>query len=166
MGSYFQITISSPSERRALTLPASAAAPRGAAYQESATAGTAELADGTVPIAGFVTRAVRTTGITVDEVMLVDGVVPITGEPGFIPYTAGNVASMENAEQVDVEGTDYLDSVTGSEALKTEFAFSGGKFKAAVSTNLVEFILTAKPTARESGNVRCVFTRVPGYKKA
>jgi hypothetical protein len=166
MASYFQITINSPSQNRNLVLPASTAK-RGQAFQESATQGTAELADGTMPLAGFVMRDVATSDPGLGEMIMVDGVYPVTTtQPGLLAFRGGKQGAFENAEEIDCEGSDYIDTgITADTALKTELMFTAGKFALATSGHYVEFVLNAKPTARDSGNTRIVAARCPGHLK-
>lgn len=163
MSDYFQILKNSSRENNAGTLPSGAAA-RGLAYQWSATAGTVELADGTGVFAGFVTRTVGATAPTVEQHMLVNGIIPATGEIGLLPFTGGEVGAFEFADEVDVEGSAYIDDVVAGTALKTALSFSAGKFHIATTGQLAEFMLKEKPTPRESANVRIIAARCEAFK--
>lgn len=121
----FEISRPGPGRHISLILPAGAAV-RGLAYQESATAGTAELADGTKPIVGFSTREVKVDGPALGDVVF----------PGRLelPFKAGQEGSFEQAEEVQAEGTDYIvtdgaGAVSSGTALETEMSFLGGKWQ-------------------------------------
>ena len=93
--STFEIVKRSPHPMKSLLLPAAAAATRGVAYMEdTATPGSAKLADGTVPIAGFVTRPVLIGGPTI-----ADAVMPNRLE---LPFAAADYGSFEQGEEVEV----------------------------------------------------------------
>jgi hypothetical protein len=144
-----------------LVLPA-AAALEGIAFQESATAGTAELADSTKPFAGFVTRVVLTELPTPSIAELTgQGAQPL--ETGFI---AGYEGAFEDADEFVAEGGDYLYSGTGmlvtGTALKTKCAFKDGKARIAQSGEYAEFMLVEKQTPETSGNLRMRFARISG----
>src|ERR1035437_4527473 len=100
----------SPRPVNSLLTPAVAAL-RGVAMQESAIAGTAELADGSKPFAGFQTRPSLVGGPTVGDIIY----------PGRLelPFATGEDGSYEFGEQVEAEGSDYIDSgLTSGAVLK------------------------------------------------
>jgi hypothetical protein len=144
------------------TLPAGALV-EGIALQESATAGTAELADGTKPIAGFSTRpaevALPTPSIAE---MLGQGSQPLEG-----PFLAGSDGAVEDAFEFVAEGSDYIYSgtgqVTSGTALKTKCAFKDGKVRVAQTGEYAEFMLVEKQTVEvATNNVRGRFSRIAG----
>jgi len=141
----FEITKRSEQQNSSLTTPV-AAAVVGLAFQESAVAGAAELADGTKPFIGFVTRAVQVGGPTVAQLgfgYLGGGVPPIFPGGIELPFVAGEHASFEMAEEVEVEGSDYIDGTGsdailgsgqgGTSALGTKISFAAGKFCTALT---------------------------------
>lgn len=116
----FDIIRISRSRNISLILPAGAAK-RGTAYQDAGgtSLGTAELADGTKPLAGFVTREVKASGPTLNDVVFEDYLQPFRG---------GQEGSLEKFEELEVEGTDYIDaSITSGTALQTDLSFTAGK---------------------------------------
>ena len=158
----FTITKRSPLPVNSLLTP-SAAAVRYTAMQESATAGTAELADGTKIFAGFQTRASQVGG-------------PILGDliyPGRLelPFVAGEDGTFEFAEEVVAEGSDYLsaDNTVGIKAnspLKTPCSFVGGKFALGATGQVCEFMLVeTNITPEVAGNVRARFRRMAAWVK-
>jgi hypothetical protein len=153
----FEITRRSSRPVRSLLTPATAY-PRGTAMQESATAGTAELADGTKPFAGFMTRASKVGGPDLGDITY----------PGRLdlPFATGEEGTFEFAEEVEAEGSDYVDAgITAGTTLKTPLTFLNGKFYIAASTNLAEFVLVELPTPRDAGNVRIRAVPIDGWIK-
>jgi hypothetical protein len=122
--SNFEIVRRSPREHRNLTSPVVASA-IGIAFQESATAGLAELSDGIKPLAGFATRAVVVGGPT-----LADNVFAGRLE---LPFTAGKEISLEHGEEIEFEGAGYIaasgggGAITSATALESDLSFVGGK---------------------------------------
>lgn len=172
MKSLFEILRRSERPNYSLNAPSGADAARGIAFQESATAGTAELADGTVPIAGFVTRQVLITGPILDDAIYPDRI--------ELPFKAGEEASFEYAEAVECEGGDgsaaqspvapsYVKTastgaIASNTALKSPLSFVAGQFAVAQSGQFAEFILVELPTPVLTSNVRIRVQRIPGYK--
>jgi hypothetical protein len=122
--SAFDIIRTSPKRLVSLTTPAVAAL-RGIAFQDSggATVGTAELADGLKPLAGFLTREVKVGGPTLNDVVF---------EDYLQPFTAGEEASFEKADAFEAEGDNYIDNAGGdlinaATPLESELSFSAGK---------------------------------------
>jgi hypothetical protein len=157
----FEITKKSPRPVNTLLTPAVPAV-RGTPMQESATAGQAELADGTKPFAGFMTRASQVGGPVLGDVIY----------PGRLelPFATGEEGSFEFAEEMVAEGADYISSdgtvgITAATALKTPCSFVGGKFAKAATGQFVEFVLVELPTPELAGNVRARFRATPGYVK-
>jgi hypothetical protein len=158
MKQLFVITKRSPRPVNSLTSPA-AAAVRGVAMQESATAGVAELADGSKPFAGFLTRNTQVGGPVLGDVIY----------PGRLelPTETSGPSSMEFGEEVEAEGATFLDaSLTSGAALKTPLTFAAGKFIAATTGKLVEFELVEQQTPVNAGNVRIRARAVYGYVHA
>jgi len=150
-----EIKIRSARTNRDLLSPAAAAALQGIAMQESATAGTAELADGSKPIAGFLTRAVTVAGpIITDHIFTRLG----------LPTKAGEPASLEDAEEFEAEGDDFIDNVVTGTALKTRVTFAAGKVQIALTGDYAEFMLVEKDMTPEvTGNFRARFQRIAGH---
>jgi hypothetical protein len=154
--SLFEIRFRSPKPNRNLLTP-NAASERGVAFQESAVAGTSELADGTKPIAGFCSRKVLVGGPG-----LGDHIYPGRLE---LPFTATQEAAFELAEEVEAEGANYIDgSITGGTALKTPLMFTAGKFALATTGKWSEFMLVEQMTPEVGGNVRIRAIAVQAYK--
>jgi hypothetical protein len=156
--SQHEITRQSPSRNISLKSPGTAY-PRGTAMQTADNGTDMELCDGTKPYAGFLTRETVVGGP-----VLADHVYPGRLE---LPFTAGDEASLEKAEQFEAEGTDFLDAaLIASNAVDTEIALIGGKAKAAAQGNYVEFIVAAVLTPQDSDNtVRLRFEKIGPYLK-
>lgn len=151
----FEITKRSSRPNRSLLTPA-AAAEKGVAFIEDvATPGTAKLADGTLPIVGFLTQKVTATGPTIqDQVM-----------PGRtqLPIKQGDEASFEYAEEVEAESSVYLDAaLIASHANGTKCSFVAGKFKAAATGQYAEFVVVQEMTPEVVGNIRIRLQRIEG----
>ena len=153
--STFEIVKRSPHPMKSLLLPSGAAATRGVAYMEdTATPGSAKLADGTVPIAGFVTRPVLVGGPT-----LADAVMPNRIE---LPFTAGEYGSFEAGEEVEAEtwgeqvysgtGGNAAKTLTGATAVGTKISFYAGQFCVAVTGQYAEYYLAEQKTPVVSTN--------------
>ena len=162
--SYFEIKRTSPSRNVSLLTPTGATYPRGTAFQESDTLGSAELADGTKAKPVFITRKSLNGG-------------PVLGDDTFpgrleLPFTAGDEASFEDAEEIELEGADHLYASTGvitaATAIDTEVAFKDGKARVAQSGEYVWGLLkSATLTPEDSGNtVRIRVEKITAYKKA
>lgn len=88
------------------------------------------------------------------------------------PFTAGREGSIEMAEWVEAEGSDYLvKSGTGTLASATggeEVSFSNGKFYEAQSGDYVQYRVVKSMTPEEDGDLRLLMQAIPGggYKKA
>jgi hypothetical protein len=156
-----EITIKS--ERRTISLktPTGDDFKRGIAMQESATAGTAELADGTKPAAGLLTCDATQTGP-----QLADHVFEGRLE---LPTKSGQEASFEDWNEIEVEGADFLDAaLIGSiPAAKTELTFAAGKWIAATTGKFVEGLMAEDLSANPNvaGNKRIRIQRVQPYPK-
>lgn len=151
--SKFEIVRSSPREHRNLTAPAGAALV-GTAYQESAVGGVAELADGTKPLAGFVTRGISVSGPSLENDFW----------PGRLEndFAASKEISLEHAEEIEAEGDDYLATsggggqITAGTALGTKLSFVNGKLCVQDGgTQYPFYVLVAKDLTPETeGNLR------------
>ena len=131
---------------------------RGTPMQESATPGQAELADGTKPFAGFLTRDSQAGGAT-----LADQIVPGRLE---LPFVAGEDGSFEFAEEVVAEGPLLIDAgLTGATPLKTPISFAAGKFAVAGSGQNAQWVLVELPAPDTTGNVRARFVTMAGSMK-
>lgn len=142
---YFNILRRGSRQNESWILPA-VAAPAGRAFQESATAGTAELADGTKP-AFFVCKAVVTDFPTLSVAELTgQGQQPLEQE-----YVADGVAmgGFEDADEFICGGPDHMYSGTGAHtgatSLKTKAGFKDGKVRTPQSNEYAEFMLVEKP---------------------
>jgi hypothetical protein len=127
--------------------------------QESATAGVAELADGTKPFAGFLTRNTVVGGPALPDVIY----------PGRLelPFETSGPGSFEMAEEFEAEGATYIDgSITAGTPLKTPLTFAAGKAAAAGAGKLVEYELVELPIPVVAGNVRIRARAVYGYVHA
>ncbi len=146
--SLHEITRRAPGKNISLLTPAiAAAALRGVMFQESATAGIAELADGTRMIAGHVTRDVNIGGPVLGDIIY-----PNRTE---LPFTATQEASFERSEQVEVEGASYIDaSVTAGTAIETQLSFLAGKFSTVGSGQRAFYVLREVMTPETAGNLR------------
>jgi hypothetical protein len=154
----FNITKRSPRPVNSLITPATGY-PLGTAMQESATAGTAELADGSKAYAGFQTRLSQVGGPALGDVIY----------PGRLdlPFPTGDYGTYEFAEEVVAEGAQFIDaSITAATALKTPLSFLAGKFAVASSGQLVQFELVEQQAPVVAGNVRIRAITCPGYVHA
>jgi phage protein U len=98
---------------------------------------------------GFVTRDVTTDGPT-----LADHVYPGRLE---LPFEAGDKVSVEKADAVAAEGSDYIlisgtGAITSGTAVGTQLSFVGGKFRVKQSADVAYFTLAAQLTPEEVGN--------------
>lgn len=158
---FFDILRRGQRQNISLIVPAVAAA-EGIAFQESATAGTAELADGTKR-AFFVTRPV-VAAIT----DLTNTIAELTGQgaqPVENPFIGGYEAGLEDADEFICGGPDYRYSGTGAitaaTALKTKAGFKDGKVRAPQSGEYAEFMLVEKPVL---DGLQCYrFERIEGF---
>ena len=131
---------------------------RGTPMQESATAGQAELADGSKPFAGFMTRDSQGGGG-----VLGDMIYPNRLE---LPFVAGEDGSFEFAEEVVAEGANLIDAgLTAATPLKTAISFAAGKFAVAISGQDAQFVLVGLPAPETAGSVRARFVTMAGSMK-
>lgn len=167
--SNFEITKRSPQGYRSLVAPTGASSGRGIAYiEDTSNPGNAIVADGSMPIAGFVTRSILLGGPTVSDIVF----------PRIeLPFEDGTAASFEQAEEVQAEGYDAAHvnghlysstggdsalTITGSTPVKTLCSFRNGQFCIADTGDYAEWMLVEQLTPRVTGNVRCRFTKVHG----
>lgn len=152
----FEITKRANRPNRSLLLPAAAAAKGVAFIEDVATPGTAKLADGTLPIVGFVTREVTVAGPT-----LADHVYPGRTQ---LPFKATEEGSFEYAEEVEAESSVYLDAaLISSHANGTKCTFAAGKFVATATGKIAEFIVVENMTPEVAGNVRLRLQKIEGF---
>lgn len=178
--SLFEITKRSPLPYKSLVAPTGSKG-RGIAFiEDTSNPGKAILADGSQPIAGFVTRSIKAGGPD-----LGDDVFPNRIERPFSdtdPYGAdSNMISLEQGEEVEAEGYDpdcvngFLYSGTGgnaaktitaSTALKTPCSFYNGQFSVGITGQYCEWMLIENSIEPQiSGNLRCRFQKLPGAIK-
>jgi hypothetical protein len=158
MKALFEITLRSPLPVISL-VTAAAATIRGVAFQESAVAGVAELADGSKPFAGFITRNSQVGGPALGDVIY----------PGRLelPFPTGDVGSFENAAMFEVEGGTFVDAgITGATPLKTPLSFLAGKVCAAIANQYVQFMLVEQQVPAVPGNVRIRAISIATYLHA
>ncbi len=158
----FEITRRGSKQNRSLIVPA-VAKPFGTAFQESAIAGTAELADGTKPFDGFVTRGI-VTALPTPSIAEAAG---LGAQPLEQDFLGGYEAGLEDADEFIAEGSDYIYSGTGQitsgTALKTKCGFKNGQIRVTQSGEYAEYMLIEKMTVEVStNNVRGRFTRIRG----
>ena len=170
--SLFEITKRSPRPYKSLVAPTGAAAGRGTAFIEDPNnPGQGLKADGTAPIAGFVTRPILVGGPT-----LADAVMPNRIE---LPFTDGDYISLEQAEEVEAEGYDPANvngslysgsganaakTITGATTPGTRCSFRNGQFSVAVAGDYSEWLLQEIKTPMVAGNVRARFVLIEGQK--
>lgn len=149
------------SNRRTISLlTPNVAAKRGIAFQESATAGTAELADGTKKIAGLLTTDVAVGGPTLHEHVFSAARIEL-------PVQGGHAASFEDFEELECEN-DHLDAafISAVPAVGTELMFVAGVWKTATIGKLVAGIVAETGlTPNTAGNVRVRIRRMSEYPK-
>ena len=131
--STFEVTKRSSRPTRSLSGVAGLNAARGIAFiEDPANAGFAKLADGTLPIAGFVTRNVQVGGPTI-----ADAILPNRLE---LPFADTDFQSFELAEEVQCEGYGAIATLagaaaTGGQVLTNGVPMAGG----AVQTGTVQW---------------------------
>jgi hypothetical protein len=128
------------------------AALRGQVVQRTALE-TFELADGTRPDVGCLTRDVIAGGPAVTESIF----------PGRIelPFTVGQEVSAERADLIEAEGADFLDvSIEAGTAEKTLLTFTGGKLSTVAGGQTAFFMLVKQLPPETEGNVRILAERI------
>jgi len=108
---------------------------------------------------GFVDRDVVTGGPSVvDRAGLFPGRIEL-------PYTTGLECTLEQADAVEAEGSNYLvlsgtGAISSGTAINTKLSFSGGKFYVAQTNDTAYYLLAGLPTPETAGNVRIFATRI------
>jgi len=175
----FQVTRRGPRPNRSVQLPITlAACPAGTAFMQATPAvdnsEAVALADGSLEFLGFITR---------DLLAAVNGVpsVPVPtyaelsiGAAPSLPletaFSAGLEGSLEDADEYEAEGTQFISSgnggrdITANTVIGTRVSFYGGVTCVAQSTNRAEFYLKEFQTPQVAGNLRCSFARIYGDK--
>jgi len=177
--SAFTVTKRSSRPIRSLSGVAGLNAARGIAFiEDPAHPGTAKLADGTLPIAGFVTRNCLVGGPTIS-----DAVLPNRLE---LPFSDTDFQSFEQAEEVQAEGYGdpatmangsvqvgaYLYSdqanpalvITDKTPVGTRASFRNGQFSAAATGDVAEYYLAQilPPSRPDLNTFRCRFVLFTG----
>lgn len=114
---------------------------------------------------GFMTRASRTTVGLTDSEQLYGLATDDTG--GETPFTVGERGSIEVADALEVEGTDYIvisgtGAITSGTAVDTALSFSGGKFYVAQPDDYAQYLLKGVMTEETEGNLRISVERIKG----
>jgi hypothetical protein len=180
----FEVTKRSSRPIRSLAGVTGLNAARGTAFiEDPANPGFAKVADGTLPIAGFIARNAQVGGPTIGDAILPNRI--------ELPYADTDYQSFEPAEEVQAEGYGanatlgatvsgqavvggaFLYSatggnagktITGTTAIGTKVSFRNGQFCVAASGDVAEFYLAQiLPPARPDINTfRCRFGLVTG----
>jgi hypothetical protein len=180
----FEVTKRSARPIRSLQGVTGLNAMRGTAFiEDPANPGIAKLADGTLPIAGFITRPAQVGGPTIADAILPNRV--------ELPFADTDYQSFEPAEEVQAEGYGanailgatvagqavvggaFLYSatganagltITGSTATGTKVSFRNGQFSVAQAEDVAEYYLAQiLPPARPDLNTfRCRFVLLTG----
>lgn len=155
--SYFRITRPSPNEPTSLTVSFDASRGTALMYNASSTAA-ASLASG--KFVGFCSRTVTSGGAAMEDFIL----------PGQLETEAqyGQAVTLEDALEVDVEGSDFLTTTSGTGYIHTalsagtQLSFSGGKFYVKQTGDNAYFeLISAGLTVQDSDNgVRILARRV------
>ncbi len=163
MDNLHEIKLRSPRPNVSLTLPATAAG-KGLAFQESDTPGTAELADGTRPIVGFLTRDSKSAA-DLNSWILKNAALGGTHIGGIeSPFEVSKPGSFEDAQEFEAEGAGLIDNVDANTALGTLCSFNAGKISVATAGELAEFVLVEKGmTPVTAGNFRARFQRLNAH---
>lgn len=118
-----------------------------------------ELADGTQPDAGCLTR-----NVVADGPPLADHVFPGRLE---LDFTVGHEVSAEKADKLEAEGDDYLTAnITNALTIGTQLSLTGGKLDTVAAGQLPLFQLLAYLTPEEEGKIRILVERNTGTVKA
>jgi len=181
--STFEVTKRSSRPIRSLTGIAGLNAARGIAFiEDPAHPGTAKLADGTLPIAGFVTRNCQVGGPTIS-----DAVLPNRLE---LPFADTDFQSFEQAEEIQAEGYGdpatlangsvqggaflYSDNggnavltITAQTAIGTWVSFRNGQFCVANEGDVSEYYLAQilPPSRPDLNAFRCRFVLLTGSQQ-
>ena len=186
--STFEVTKRSSRPIRSLAGVTGLNAARGIAFiEDPANPGFAKLADGSLPIAGFITRNCQVGGPTISDAVLPNRI--------ELPFADTDFQSFEQAEELQAEGYGpiatlanggtqngtvqngaYLYSGTGANAAKTltagtaigtEVSFIGGQFAVAVSGQVAEYYLAQilPPSRPDLNTFRCRFVMQTGDRQ-
>ena len=175
----FQVIVKGPRPNRSVTLPlALAACGAGTAFMEGTPAadqdasGLVALHDGSKLFAGFITRPVLAAVNGAPAVPVPTLAELSTGGNPNIPYetdfSAGGEGSLEDAEQYEAEGVNYVSSgngahdITAGTAIGTTLSFYGGKTSVAQSGERAEFELAEIETPSVPGNIRIRARKIYG----
>lgn len=113
-----------------------------------------QVAGGTVLDAGCLTRDVTTDGPT-----LAAHVYPHIAD-NRLPFKAGGQVSVEHAQELEVEGTDFLhSSVDVNTANDTPLSLTGGKISTVASGQIPLFRLIKQLDPEVAGNARLLIER-------
>lgn len=109
---------------------------------------------------GFVTREVRaTTGLTDTE--------HLRGYGLETPFTTSQMGTVELAQEVEVEGDDYIigsgtGAITTNTAVATKLSFYEGKFRVAQSAEYAFYKLVHQMTPTDGGACRLYVESIEG----
>ena len=122
---------------------------------------------------GFLTRASRVTTEQGDAEVATAGnprtpTEQLMGWGQETPFIAGKEGSIEKADALDVEGSDYIyksgtGSITTGTAVDTKLSFIAGKFREAQTGEIAQFRLAAQLTPETAGDVRIRVEAIEGY---
>ncbi len=121
---------------------------------------------------GFVTRAVRTTeGLNAEEIAFgLNEYTTASGSTGELatPFTVSKPGSIEMADELEVEGGDYIlgtgtGAVTDQTAADTVLSFSDGKFYEAQTADWAQYRLVKQMTPNTAGNARLYVKKIEAY---
>jgi hypothetical protein len=181
--STFEVTKRSSRPIRSLAGVAGLNAARGIAFiEDPANPGTAKLADGTLPVAGFVTRNCQVGGPTISDAVLPNRI--------ELPFADTDFQSFEQAEEVQAEGYGdpatmangavqvgaylYQDSganaaltLTANTAIGTRVSFRNGQFCVAAGGDVSEYYLAQilPPSRPDLNTFRCRFALLAGDRQ-
>ena len=119
---------------------------------------------------GFLTKSARTTpGLSADEIAFN----LVTYDSGEIatPFEAGKAASIELADALEIEGSDYIvgsgtGAITSGTAAGSVISFASGKARVAQSNDWAEYRLAAQMTPVNGGACRLYLEKITNYKVA
>jgi hypothetical protein len=101
---------------------------------------------------GFSRRDITVEGVTLEHHFW-------PGQGDNVPEKAGGYVTIERADEVDVEGNDFMvksgtGQITDQTAVGTQLSFYGGKFRVAQASDQPYFMLAAQLTPETDGDVR------------
>ncbi len=170
----FQVIRRGPRPNKSVRLASNlSACPAGTAFIEASTpnkdqddSGGCALSSGTRPFAGFITRDVITTVPTPTYSELSQGMPPSL--PLETAFQAGYEASLEDADEYEAEGSDFITSsggandLTAATTVGTKCSFLSGKSCKATTGQVAEFEVAEIQTPVVTGNTRIRFRRIYG----